>query len=583
VGSTASRADRHDALEVRASKVSGDLEKRLLLLMGARLALSILCLAIAAALEAAGWSYTPAEWRGFYGTVAFAFVATIVYGLCLGRVTRVKRFAAINIATDIALVSALVHLSGGSDSPFAFLYVMVAVYGAVLFDRTGAVVCAAASAAVYGIVLLAEQHGWLPARTIGAPDPAPVLLGMWVVNAGGVILVAGLASLLSAELRRTGEALKQRTSDLSRLQTLHQRTVESLMSGLLTTNEAGRITLFNPEAERITQLSHEEVIGKSLEAVLPGIHEFVVAATEGGRMLRSRARMSYPVQGERTRHLGVGAYALRDGESTAGGHVVIFQDVTDVVEMEQNLRRSERLAAIGELSASIAHEIRNPLAAISGSIEMLHSGRNSESAPSDPERLMKIVLREVDRLDHLITGFLQYARPEPRRVEAIDLRAAVGDVMEMFDAARSDAIETDVSVAGGLVVHADAAQLRQVLWNLVLNAAQAMPDGGRVRLSAGLLDEKESQEAQPGDRRAQEEGKESWVEIVVADDGIGIPADQMDRIFDPFFTTKPSGSGLGLATVHRIIEDHGGTVRLESQLGVGTTFRIRFPAAGAST
>jgi two-component system sensor histidine kinase PilS (NtrC family) len=433
-------------------------------------------------------------------------------------------------------------------------------------------------------VLLAEQHGWLPARTIGAPDPAPVLLGMWVVNAGGVILVAGLASLLSAELRRTGEALKQRTSDLSRLQTLHQRTVESLMSGLLTTNEAGRITLFNPEAERITQLSHEEVIGKSLEAVLPGIHEFVVAATERGRVLRSRARMSYPVQGERTRHLGVGAYALRDGESTAGGHVVIFQDVTDVVEMEQNLRRSERLAAIGELSASIAHEIRNPLAAISGSIEMLHSGRNSESAPSDPERLMKIVLREVDRLDHLITGFLQYARPEPRRVEAIDLRAAVGDVMEMFDAACSDAIETDVSVAGGLVVHADAAQLRQVLWNLVLNAAQAMPDGGRVRLSAGLLDEKESQEAQPGDRRAQEEeGKESWVEIVVADDGIGIPADQMDRIFDPFFTTKPSGSGLGLATVHRIIEDHGGTVRLESQLGVGTTFRIRFPAAGAST
>ena len=159
--------------------------------MGARLALSILCLAIAAALEAAGWSYTPAEWRGFYGTVAFAFVATIVYGLCLGRVTRVKRFAAINIATDIALVSALVHLSGGSDSPFGFLYVMVAVYGAVLFDRTGAVVCAGASAAVYGIVLLAEQHGWLPARTIGAPDPAPVLLGMWVVNAGGVILVAG--------------------------------------------------------------------------------------------------------------------------------------------------------------------------------------------------------------------------------------------------------------------------------------------------------------------------------------------------------------------------------------------------------
>ncbi len=217
--------------------MSGDsgFEKRLLILMGARLALSLLSLGIAAALEAAGWSYSPAEWRGFYGTVIFALLATIGYGLILRRVKRFKRFAVLNIATDIAIVSALVHLSGGSDSPFAFLYVLIGVYGAILLERKGALICAVAGGLVYGIVILAGQRGWLPVRTIGPPDPTPVLVSIWVIHAGGVVLVAWLASLLSAEVRRAWEALDQRSSDLSRVQTLHERSFESLRSGLMTT------------------------------------------------------------------------------------------------------------------------------------------------------------------------------------------------------------------------------------------------------------------------------------------------------------------------------------------------------------
>jgi two-component system sensor histidine kinase PilS (NtrC family) len=554
--------------------------------MGARLALSLVSLGVAVALEAAGWSYSPAEWRGFYGTVIFALVATIGYGLILRRVRRVERFAVLNIATDIAIVSALVHLSGGSDSPFAFLYMLIGVYGAILLERKGALNCAVAGALAYGAVLLAGQRGWLPLRTIGPPDPTPVLLGMWVINAGGVVLVAWLASLLSAELRRAGEALKQRTSDLSRLQNLHERTVESLKSGLLTTDLEGRITSLNSEAERITNRDRALALGLDVEAVLPGIRDHLVTDSEGSEtgISNSRGRMAYRAHDQTLRHLGIGTYVLRNGAAEAEGHVVIFQDVTDVVEMEANLRQSERLAAIGELSASIAHEIRNPLAAISGSIEMLQGERAGQEESGDSANLMNIALREVDRLDHLISDFLRYARPGPLNPGTIQLQAVITDVLEMFDASRPDAIEIDLAVEDGLTVYADSDQLRQVLWNLVLNAAEAMPDGGRLRVGARPLIERDSQGDSPGGRRGQggEEGKARWLEISIADDGFGIPQDRLDRIFDPFFTTKQSGSGLGLATVHRIVESHGGMVRLESKLGVGTTVRIRLPLTGES-
>jgi two-component system sensor histidine kinase PilS (NtrC family) len=323
-----------------------------------------------------------------------------------------------------------------------------------------------------------------------------------------------------------------------------------------------------------------------IEFVLPGIRDHLVSDTEGSVVgsSDSRGRMVYRGQRQTPRHLGIGTDVLRDGESAAEGHVVIFQDVTDVVEMETNLRQSERLAAIGELSASIAHEIRNPLAAISGSIELLQGERAGQAKSVDSAHLMKIALREVDRLDQLISDFLRYARPGPLKPETVQLQEVITEVLEMFDAARSAAIEIDLSVEEGLTAFADPGQLRQMLWNLVLNAAEAMPDGGCLHVGARALIEPNSQERSPANRRGRgvEEEKARWLEIAVADDGSGIPRDKLGRIFDPFFTTKQNGSGLGLATVYRIVENHGGIVRLESELGVGTTVRIRLSGSGAS-
>ena len=570
------QAARGSAVEPRAG-----LPRRLVILMGARLALSLVSLGIAVTLDAVGVGYRFAQPRGLWGTVGFAFLATAVYGLVLPRVRNQARFAAINIATDIAIVSGLVGFSGGVDSVFAFLFVLVAVYGALLFERRGALATAALAVFAHGLVLLAADTGWLPAAPLGTPGPRPLVLAVWAVNAGAVVLVAVLASLLGAELKRTGEALRERTQDLSRLARLHQHTVESLMSGLLTTDRGGRITSFNPEAERITGRPAAAVLGGDVEVVLPGIRQLALVRAIDSEPAQSRVRTAYTSERGERLHLGLGAYVLRNAEGTPCGHVVIFQDVTHVVEMERELRRSERLAAIGQLSASIAHEIRNPLAAISGSIQVL--GKRTPALADDPEarQLMEIVLRETDRLNALITDFLLYARPAPRRVAAIVLAAAVDDVLRMFESVRPAHVAVSTRLEPGLTLCADPEQLRQVLWNLVLNAAQAMENGGRLEIRTAHGGEP-PQEPVPG-RRNEEQTQQDWVEIAVVDEGVGIPMDALDRIFDPFFTTKRGGSGLGLATVHRIVDQHGGSIRVESTLGAGTAVRVRLPRAGAAT
>jgi two-component system sensor histidine kinase PilS (NtrC family) len=215
---------------------------------------------------------------------------------------------------------------------------------------------------------------------------------------------------------------------------------------------------------------------------------------------------------------------------------------------------------------------------------MLQGGRAGQEESADSVHLMNIALREVDRLNRLISDFLMYARPGPIKRETVQLQEVITDVLEMFDVARPNALEIDLAMEDGLTAFADSGQLRQVLWNLVLNAAEAMPDGGHLRVSARALNERDSQEGSPGGRRGQEEeeGKARWLEIAIADEGSGISQDTLSRIFDPFFTTKKNGSGLGLATVHRVVENHGGMIRLESELGVGTTVRVRLSGAGES-
>jgi two-component system sensor histidine kinase PilS (NtrC family) len=554
-----------------------DPQHGLVILMAARLALSLVSFVVALVLDATVADFTLSERRGFYGTVAFAFLATAAYGVMLPRVRHQRRFAAFNIAADVAIVTALVYLSGGRDSPFTFLYVLVGVYAAVLFDRFGALATAAAASVAYGAVLLAG-------RATAAPTEAPIVgWVVWGVHSAAVVLGAALASFLAAELRRADAELARRDSELRRLRGLYQRTFESLMSGLLTIDLEGRITSFNPEAESITGVAAGEAVGREGESVLPGLHAEVIGAADDGQGAGARARMRFRNLRGIDLHLGIAAYILKDESGDPSGHVVIFQDVTQVVEMEGELRRSERMAAVGQLSASLAHEVRNPLAAISGSIQMLQGRLPDFDGSREPGKLMDIALREIDRLDRLIADFLGYARPGPLNLRAVGVAGVLEDVFEIFEAVRSDTVEVHTDLEADLGVRADPDQLRQVLWNLVINAAQAMPGGGVLAVSGRRWPCEASQENSEESRKdGEDESKLNSIEIAVADEGVGIAADDLARIFDPFFTTKREGSGLGLATVHRIVANHGGSVRVESKLGAGTTIRVRLPRTEGS-
>ncbi len=553
---------------IRESRV----ERVLLVLMAARLALALGGLAIGITLDAIGRETPATQWPGFYLAVALCFVATLVYRPFVGRTLRLRGFAAINVATDLALVSALVLFSGGKDSVFTFLYVAVGLYAGILFPGVGALACAAAGGFAYAGVLLLGHRGWL-GPGLGS-EALPVLITSWAVHASALLGAAGLSGFLSRELVRTGTALAERTQDLAQLRTLHQRTVESLKSGLLTTDLEGRVTSFNQEAQRITGLTRERALGRELEEVLPGVR----ALQRGARAAETgaRARMQFAGPGARLLHLGIGAYVLRDGSGEACGEVVIFQDVTDVVAMERELRRSERLAAIGELSASIAHEIRNPLAAISGSIQVMQA--NGPARAVESRRLMEIVMREVDRLDRLIGDFLSFARPGEPQIELVPLAELVSEVLEMFEASRPAKVAVECDLHEGLGVHADPGQLRQVLWNLIVNAAQAMPEGGTVRIEARSAHRRPPQDS--GTAGRMDEEKPVWAEITVMDQGVGIPRELVDRVFDPFFTTKTGGTGLGLAIVHRVIAEHRGLVRVERGAGAfRTAIRVSLPRA----
>lgn len=562
----------HPSASARARET---LRRRLGHLIAGRLALcaSILAVVLLVTADEGGGDAARGQ-RGLFATLALAAAATVGFAALLGRVRRVRALGAVQVATDLVVATALVYFTGGVESIFAFLYVPITVYAALLLGRAGAFGASAAAALGYGVVAVLPRLGWTAAA--GAAGGAPVELALLGVHAAALLLVALLASALSHERDRAGHALDERTRALRHLQRLHERTVESLTSGLLTTDSEGRITSFNPEAERITGRPAGEAFGMPLGEVIPGAPEVLQeGSAAAGRGDRSRLRLRFHGPSGHELHLGIAGSVLRSGEGEPAGHVVIFQDVTKVVEMEAELRRQERLAAVGSLSAHLAHEIRNPLAAISGSIQMLGGSLGGDGRDDETRRLVGIAVREADRLNQLITDFLQYARPAPGPPAPVTIATVAAEVLGMFDSVRPTTVSVSCEIPAAVRVLAEEGPLRQVLWNLFLNAVQAMPEGGALRVRAA---EVSAQAPSAGSRSQSDEGV-GWVDLEVADTGTGIPEDVLDRIFDPFFTTKKDGTGLGLATVHRVVESCGGHLAVESAPGSGTTFRIRLPQA----
>ena len=479
-----------------------------------------------------------------FALIVATYGLTIVFALLLPRVKDVRRLAAVQVGSDLVLTTLLVHLTGGAESAFAFMYILVVVGAAFVLGR-GALVAAGAA------VLLYVGDG------VGASGvPLRTLIRSLAVNAVAFAATGALATRLATELRRAGEHIASQGIKLRDLAALHQDVIRGLTSGLITVGRDGRILTFNTAAAEIIRRSAAECIGRPLDEIMPGLA--ALQASVGDGALR-RGEVSQRVDGDgEPRTLGVSLSPLVDSSGRTVGRIVNFQDLTELRHMEVAMQRAERLAAVGRLAAGIAHEIRNPLAAISGSIELLSQTMQADGAKENKE-LMSIVIREVDRLNGLITELLEFARPRTLETERLDVGATMAEMLKVFENdKRLGDTPVELAADADVLVDADPAQLRQVVWNLLRNAAEAAP-------------------AQKISVRVQADGER--VALTIRDRGPGIAPEHRARIFEPFFSTKDGGTGLGLATVHRIVDEHKGAVEFDCPPDGGTAVTVRLPRA----
>jgi two-component system sensor histidine kinase PilS (NtrC family) len=512
---------------------------------------------------------TPETLSGPFGRFVFAllattYVATLAYALGLSRIQDPVRFADIQIGVDLVLVTLLIHATGGAQSGYTFLYLVDVVAVTLLPKRFSPGNVATASALLFVGISLLGYLRILPPITGQTVFPWDLtleeLVFRLVVYLAGVVSVAALGMSLYAKTREARERLARHEQIAGDLASLHENTIRCLSSGLVTTTLDGSITSMNDAASEILGIGTPAPLGQRLDGLIPGMAAVLAEDLSLGRVIRQEVEAMHTDGSPRC--LGVSATPLSDHTGQTVGRVIHFQDLTELRSMEGAMRRSERLAGIGRLAANIAHEIRNPLASISGSVEVL---RKQPGTDAEARQLIDIAVREVDRVNGLITGLLDYARPRTEDRQRLDLGEMVTEIAKVFEQERRPAeVRVEKDLEPGVVVEGASGQLRQVLWNLLRNAVTAMPRGGRVRLSVS--------------RRDRTNGMSEAI-LSVSDTGIGIPREDLDHIFEPFFSRRVDGTGLGLAITARIVEDHKGTIAVSSEVRKGTTFVLRFAAA----
>lgn len=565
---------RHDIKESRDVLLA-----RIKWLMSLRLVLATFSLGTAALVQiTAGKPYLDSYLVRLYLLIGIVYCLSLYYAFIVRQINNLQTFAFIQLLLDILLISGLVNLTGGVNSDFTLFYYLCIIAAGIILYRKGGMALASAASIFYILIIVVEYYGMMQAASADRMRDAAPLLFSVIMRITAFYLVAFLSGFLSEQVRQSRAALRLKESDYHRLETLHRNIIESINSGLLTIDRDMNITFFNRAAEVITGYSFVEAAGRTIGDVFPGLLQAAEGAdmrSSGDAVPRARFEISFQRTDGKKIYLGFSKSILKDSERENQGEVYTFQDVTRLKEMEEQVKIMDRLAAVGRLASGMAHEIRNPLASMSGSIQILGQ---SLKLDADNKRLMDIVLKETNRLDQLLSDFVLFTHPDDRKKKPIDLNTVVMDTVELFLSNPdhgSISVVTDLN--GSLMLEADPNQIKQVLWNLFVNAHQAMGTGGRLSIetklstAAELTDVAQSLPAYPH--------VPCWIRLTVADTGCGIEEADADKVFDPFFTTKPRGSGLGLAIVYSIVESYKGVVSLKSQKDRGTTFTILLPAA----
>src|SRR6185503_6987607 len=509
----------------------------------------------------------------FFVLIGITYALTAVYALALKYSEKHRWLVDVQLGCDAVIVSAIVYITNGVSSYFSSLYTLPIIAASTIQSRRGGLMVAILSSLLYSGLVLGQYYsggilpGVLDYELLPAFRMATFTVGL---NVFGFLAVALLSGHLAESARRADERLAVTSNQLEDLQAFSQHIIDSLMSGLATTDMEGRVLTFNRAAESITGIKAADATGRSIVDVLqmPDALANEMFGPRQGRPRLPRVEIDFTRTGYGTIELGLSTASLYTPRGETG-FLFTFQDVTESRKQEREARVQQRLAAVGEMAAGIAHEIRNPLASMSGSISIL---RQELPLTEEQSQLMDIVLRESDRLNETIRSFLAYARPQRLSTSRIDVRQIITDTATLLqnNAELMDGHQIEVDVPPDPVWYvADANQIRQVMWNLASNGLRAMPNGGALKLSVSC---RQADASSPGDML-----------IRVEDQGVGIAPEELDGIFQPFRGGFERGTGLGLAIVHRIVSDYGGEVHVTSQRGVGTRVEVTLPLTTPET
>lgn len=506
-----------------------------------------------------------------YFIIISIYLLTFIYVLFLKYSENYYSLSYFQLTMDTLLVTAIIYTTGGIDSIFSFLYILTIINASIILYRKGGYVIASCSSILYGLLLDLHFYGIiepLGIRNVSSFEYMDVnILYLILVNIAAFYLVAYLSGYLSEQIRKSRVELKERQQDIVTLEMLNKSIIESITSGLVVVGSGGGIILFNPAAERVLGIKADLVLGRSVVQALPFLSDYYNSDNPG--VFREELSkepfidVNYSLPEGRDIHLRVSIAPLRLPLGRNEGTIILFQDVTEIMRIEAEMKRVEDLALIGELAAGIAHEIRNPMASISGSIQVLRQSLDVDDVNS---RLMDIIMRETERLNHMISDFLAFARPSKPTFREFDLKRLVGESLQLFRNSgrfrgKIDIVEFSPDP---VVIVSDPEQVRQVLWNLFLNAADAMPDGGTFFVTTGRAGGEVALDA-------------AGAVIEVRDTGPGFSSEALEHLFTPFFTTKEGGSGLGLATARRVMENLGGTVHGRNDARGGAVVALFLP------
>jgi len=491
--------------------------------------------------------------RLFAGIVLLWYVLAAFFVVLLSCWQEHRVQSMLQVITDVTMASALVYVTGGIDSSFNFLYALIIVVASILLPRSFAFVTALLSFVLYALVVELAYFEVIPAYSNAKVSPK-ALQAIMFVNLFAYLAIAYLAGLLSTRLRQVDVQLQDTSGLLENLQALHENVIRSMKGGLLTTDREGHVTLANPASLELLERSERELLGHSVAQLfmdrLPDLR-----STPAHREVRCRTA------GDEIKTFAVTVSPLNVPEGASLGWIYSFDDLTEIRRLEHEVKLRDRLAAVGRMAGAIAHEIRNPLSSIAGSVSVL----SGISELSDEQRLLvQIVMRESERLNGIISDFLAYAREKQYEFKKRDIIPLLEDTLTLLEnePRASTPIRIircfEVQQAPALI---DGDKLKQVFWNLCTNAVRAMPMGGT--LTVGV---------QPAN--------DEWL-ITFADTGHGLEPHQVEKIFEPFQSHFEGGTGLGLALVYQIVQAHEGHISVTSVPGQGTVFTLGLKRIGA--